>query len=165
MTEGGTVAASKAEIVLNGKTYSTITVEGASINARTKSIDPVVRQSIRNNQINKRFIARNKQTKKPVNNDEAVDHAEQDNLGNLAREIDALIQPSGIAKKDIVGKVYMHVERSPCTQCTANIYNKSNKTEGPLYLFSKKYENLEIIITNDDFPGQILRIQNGNKIN
>lgn len=158
--EGGAVAASNAELLINGKTYQVKTVYGASVEARIKPGNSVATRAERS-KIRSKYIAINKKRKTPVTNKQATDHAEQDNLAYMSDEIDKVLNSTGVSKKNLQGKVYMHVDRKVCEQCTANIFNKNNTTKGPIYLFSKEYPNIDIYITNDDIPNFVLKVKDG----
>ena len=160
--EGGAVAASKAELFVNGKTYNTKIVYGASIEARIKPGNAAATRAERA-KIRSKYIAINKKQKQPVANKQSTDHAEQDNLGNLSDEIDKVVNSTGVTKVNLKGKVYMHVDRAVCEQCTANIFSKKNTTKGPIYLFSEEYPNLEIYITNGEVPNFVLKVKGGSQ--
>ncbi|NJO00358.1 MAG: hypothetical protein HC880_00580 [Bacteroidia bacterium] len=137
----GTVAASRAEISIQGRT---IVIEkiGASQKARITGI------------ANQRYLNKYKENRAPFNFVEAVNHAEQDNLGQIADEIDVNLGLLGHqtttanqVRNSVKGKIYMFVEQKVCSNCTAG-FEAVHKTFGPLKQFSDEYPYIELTIQN-----------------
>ena len=149
----GTVAASRAKIEIKGKI-----IEIEKIGASQKARDVPASQRYHNKNKNDGTLY----DSFPL----AINHAEQDNLGKIADEIDKQLGILGnLALKaqktraTIKGKIDMCIEQKVCTDCTAG-FNPENTTVGPLKQFSDEFPKIELIILNLE-NNQVIYIKAG----
>ena len=153
---GGTVAASKTEVWINNQLVIFDKI-GASKKAR---VDPNL------SPLNTRYFNKDKKGNNLTNyNARDVNHAEQDNLGQVVDQIDGYYSSniaSNISKyrSMVKGQVYIYVDRVVCSNCTAGALS-SHKTVGSLVQFSTEFPNIKLIIVDPSKTSQPLTLLNG----
>ena len=140
---GGTVSFGQANLKINGNKVN-IEKIGASPEARNPQMPP---------KANDRYINRDRSNGTVPNFPRMLNHAEQDNLGQIADDIDKVLNINKNDKsskamqirESVTGKVHMYVDREVCANCTAG-FNPNNTTLGSIIQFSKEFPNIEIVI-------------------
>lgn len=117
---------------------------GAFVQARTNASSGSTLHLAAKSAINRRYINVLKkdrtQTMLDYNTkmERFTNHAEQDNLGQIGDWLDN--NRGKVSRKDIMGNVYMHVDKEVCNNCTTG-FDKNNGFLEPLYLFSEEFPN------------------------
>ncbi|NJO00360.1 MAG: hypothetical protein HC880_00590 [Bacteroidia bacterium] len=140
---GGTVGFGQANLNINGNNIK-IEKIGASPEARNPQMPP---------KANDRYINRDRNNGNIPNFPRMLNHAEQDNLGEIADGIDKVLgidkndkSSSAVqARKSTTGQLYIYVDREVCANCTAG-FDPNNITLGPLIQFSQEYPNVEVVV-------------------
>jgi len=108
----------------------------------------------------------NNRYQSPSANKKTQNHAEQKIFGDIANDLDKIIEANeNLTKQNIKAYIHAEIEQRPCSMCVANHSKRANANKyGVIIQFSKEFPNIEIFI-RDMEENSFYHFVNGIKLN